>query len=82
MAERLNRCLGPVTALEPGEYTTRTASGEPAVCCKRCGGIFDLDIKAHPPSIGGIVGGGAVACPTVTCSFFDYLVLDAWQDER
>jgi hypothetical protein len=73
MAETLRRNLGPISHLDPGEYTLSTASGDPAVRCPKCGGISDLEIK--------VLAGGGVAdfwsCPFASCSFQSYLVLES-----
>lgn len=73
MALRLARNLGPVAALEPGEYTLETASGRPALRCPGCGGIDEL--------IGTISAGRlleAFRCATTTCSFHEWLELEAY----
>jgi hypothetical protein len=74
VALHIQRCLGPVGDLEPGQYTLETASGKPAVCCAGCGGISDV--------VGHVEPGGAVrsawTCPTATCSFLEWIVLEAF----
>jgi hypothetical protein len=73
----LRRNLGAVSCLEPGEYTVETATGGPALCCPSSGGVSDLDFEVHR--------GGRVSqiwsCPFASCSFVDYLDLEAWGEE-
>ena len=76
MGLRVNRNLGKVECLQPGEYTTETASGNAAVCCPVCGGISDIDPATHRTELDGRVV-PAWKCPTETCVLFDYLTLEA-----
>lgn len=73
MGQTLQRCLGPISHLDPGQYTLATASGDPAIRCPSCGGISDLEIK--------VLAGGVVeeiwSCPFAACSFQSYLVLES-----
>jgi hypothetical protein len=73
MAIRFARLLGPVTALEPGEYTLETASGRPAVRCPGCGSIDEVT---------GTISAGRVLeayrCETPTCSFHEWIELQGY----
>lgn len=77
MGLRLQRCLGPVGCLTPGQYTIETASGEPAVCCPGCSFVSDLDTGVH---VGGVVA-QIWSCPYAACSFCDYLTLESWGED-
>ncbi len=79
MGHVLNRALGPVAELQPGEYTTRTGPmlvGKCALRCRQCGGLDTLGEK-HT-----IDGAGRVTpswrCPTVTCGEVLWLTLESW----
>lgn len=73
MGRTLQRLLGPVRALDRGQYTTETVSGRPAICCPECGDISELD------DIHRILPGGLVTplWPCVECAFADWIVLEA-----
>lgn len=77
MGLRLQRNLGTAGALTPGQWTDRTASGAPAVCCPACGGVSEIE--------GPIDRSGTVnrrwTCPHISCSFRDWLSLEAWLEE-
>jgi hypothetical protein len=79
VAVRLQRHLGRVESLEPAQYTVETTTGLPAVCCPGCSTITDLTLK-HAIDEGGRVT-PAWKCPTETCSFFDYIVLEDFSEE-
>lgn len=79
MGERLNRHLGPVTSLLPGMYTTETTSGCAAVCCKQCGGIYDVPSTHTVDTEGRVVP--ALACPYEPCGFLDYVTLGDYREE-
>lgn len=77
MGQRLQRNLGPVTHLTPSQYTVETASGDPAICCPKCGGISDLEFSVL---VGGVVS-QIWSCPYVSCPFVDYLTLESYGEE-
>lgn len=77
MAHRLKRNLGPVGHLAPGEYTVETASGKPAACCPRCGGVSEIEFDVHRD--GRVTQ--IFSCPYACCPFQDYLDLEAWGEE-
>lgn len=73
----LLRHLGTADELEPGQYTTETASGGVAVACPGCGFASDLD---QTP-----LGEGTVPlvwrCPYErTCGWEGLLKLESWGD--
>lgn len=76
MGLRLQRLLAPVTALTPGQYTTETVHGGPAVCCPGCGEISDLP-ETHRILTGGVVS-PIWSCPSQRCPFVEFLTLDSW----
>lgn len=80
MGVRLRRNLGPVSHLEPGEYTTETRDEQPAICCPGCGGISDLDIDTHEAFVDGVVA-PIWACPFVSCPLIEFISLEAWREE-
>lgn len=71
MGRRLQRNLGPVRALTPGQWTFSDRDRIPTISCPACGAISEVD---------DIFGSGVVryrwACPVESCSFRDYLSLD------
>lgn len=69
------RNLGPVRALDRGEYTLETASGNPVVCCPECG---DYDELARMPAADGTFG--RWACPGRGCEFVRFIVLENAHD--
>jgi hypothetical protein len=73
VGERYARHLGPVTSLLPGQYTTETASGRPALSCKACGGIYDVDLATHAIDREGRIV-PALACPYV-CGSLGFVTL-------
>ncbi len=79
MGVRLQRHLGRVEQLLPGQYTVETASGRPAICCVGCGTISDL------PETHRVTGGGIVvpvwSCPSRACPFMDFLSFEAWGED-
>jgi hypothetical protein len=78
MGLRLQRSLGPLGDIKPGQY----AVDEPCVfvSCPACGCVDDVSVS-QPPDVGGVLGGGEWKCPTVTCSFKSFLSLDCWNEE-
>lgn len=76
MGLRLQRQLGPVQHLTPGQWTIETASGRPAIRCPACGGISDLD-EAHRVLTGGVVS-PIWSCPFASCAFQEFLSLEAY----
>lgn len=69
------RNLGPVQALQPGEWTLETASGRPALRCGACGGIYDLPETHRVDETGLVVP--ALRCEYV-CDAFAYVRLLEW----
>jgi len=74
MATRYKRNLGRVECLQPGEWTDRTVSGQPALCCIGCGAIYDLPAKFRIEDAGRVVP--ALHCIDICCSQFDYVTLE------
>lgn len=74
MGARLQRNLGPVSHLEPGEYTVETRDELPAVSCPACGGISEIEFGVH---VGGVVS-QIWSCHYASCPFVDYLTLESW----
>jgi hypothetical protein len=78
MGLRLSRHLGPVESLDRGQWTDRTASGEPALSCPHCARVQDVrhEVTAH----------GVVLlrwmCEAPSCSFLDWLTLDSFAMEE
>lgn len=73
------RNLGPVPALEPGEWTLETASGRPAIRCGSCGGIYDLPETHRVDETGFVVP--ALRCEYVPCDAYAYVRLLNYSDE-
>lgn len=71
-ATTYERQLGPVTALRPQQWTDATASGRVAICCRNCGGIYDLP-ETHRVDDGLIVP--ALRCEFTPCGVFEYVRL-------
>ena len=65
---------GPVETMDVKTWTIRTASGQAALRCPICGGIFEVVRFADP-----IKGLATVRCPWACCSFFEHIKLDDWQ---
>lgn len=76
MAIRLQRHLGPVASIEPGQWTAETASGKPAVCCPACSSVDEIP--------GEVAADGAVAnayrCESGECPFMEWLVLESFNE--
>lgn len=79
VGKTLQRLLGPVRALDRGQYTTETATGRPAVCCPSCGDITELD-ETHRVLPGGLVS-PIWMCSLPSCGFADFLVLEAADED-
>jgi len=62
---------GPVEQLDAAEYTLRTASGRPCVCCPLCERRFEIVTPIASD------GTATVVCPW-WCSFRDEIKLDDW----
>lgn len=77
MAQTLQRNLGPVSHLTAKQYTVETATGDPVVCCPKCGGLSDLELGVH---VGGVVA-EEWKCPCVGCPFKAFLHLESWGEE-
>ena len=86
MGLRFNRCLGPVEALQPKEYTIETASGLIAVCCE-CGGISDVP-PTHEPlkDKHGRYRSDRLrlvwSCPYEPCPIWDHLTLESLMEDE
>lgn len=80
MGLRIERCLGTVYDPQPRQWTDRTASEQPTIRCPECGAVVDLDRNLY-----GVSENGTVAprwqCGTATCSFRDWIVLEAFGEE-
>jgi hypothetical protein len=74
---RLQRHLGALGSIDPGQY----AVDKPCifVSCPACGCVDDISVT-HEVNIGGVVA-PRWKCPTVTCSFHEFLSLDCWNEE-
>lgn len=74
MALRLQRHLGSVATIEPGQWTAETASGRPAVCCPACSSVDEV--------LSVVLPGGAVAlayrCESGECAFHEWIELEAF----
>lgn len=72
MGTRFDRYLGEATRLSAKEWSSETASGQPAYCCPAigCGQIAEVDPTE-------ITGNGIVlrrrVCANEGCGFADYL---------
>lgn len=75
----MQRCLGPATALTSGQWTDRTASGNPALACPDCGQIDEV----KPHEIDKLSGRLRYrwACPAQCCGCIEFLVLEAFNEE-
>lgn len=73
------RNLGPVGHLSPQEWTDRTASGDPVLCCAECGGLQEIP-RTHRVEDGGLIV-PALRCETVTCPRYLYVRLEAWGED-
>lgn len=73
MAIRLQRHLGPVASIEPGQWTAETASGKPAICCPACSCVYEIP---------GHIDMGKVAlaylCQSGECPFYEWIELEAY----
>lgn len=76
MAIRLQRHLGAVSSIEPGQWTAETASGLPAVCCPACSAVDEIH--------GWIETNGKVAlayrCESGECPFYEWIELEAFSE--
>lgn len=77
---KYERSLGPWNALEQGEWTDQTASGDVAVSCARCSQIFGIDPSTHRIEADGFVV-PAVKCESKACGEFGYIRLMNYADE-
>lgn len=81
MGARLQRHLGPIATMDPGQWTSDPARHRTGtmitvfVGCPACGGVHELE--AHRVQQGGAVL-GAWTCPTATCSFQEFIDLEGW----
>jgi hypothetical protein len=79
MGCRLNRHLGTVHTMLPGQFTIRTASGNPAVSCPVCGTIYEIPATHRWDEGGRVVP--ALKCADPACSFLEYVELGAINEE-
>lgn len=79
MGARLQRHLGPVQSLLPGQWTAETASGKEALCCPSCGHIADIEYPHEVEKYGRVKF--RWACPSQSCSFAEFLILEAHNEE-
>ncbi len=81
MGDVLQRHLGGVADLDPGQYTTagckEIVDAQVLVRCSSCGGFDWLDGDYEIQIDGRVVP--AWTCPTATCSRRLWLVLEAWK---
>lgn len=77
MGLTIRRNLGPVSHLEPEEYTVETVYGDPALRCPSCGGISDLDLDTYEVFRDGTVAPRWV-CPFASCPLVEFISLEAW----
>ena len=75
MPIRIEPHEGTVETMGVATWTILTASGKPAVRCPCCGGVFDILTPIE------LDGTATIACPW-SCSFFDAVLLDAWEPPR
>lgn len=84
MAVRLQRFLGRIDGLDPGQFMTDPLVHTPGmmistiICCPGCSFITPLS-EHYEVEKGGLVT-PAFTCPSETCSFFDWLELSGWGD--
>jgi hypothetical protein len=80
VGKTLQRLLGPVRALDAGQWTdgSHSASGRPVLACPDCGERDEID-----PA--WILESGRLryvwACPSERCAFRDFLMLEAWREQ-
>lgn len=79
MSVRINRHLGPANTLDAKQWTDRTASGLPAICCPGCAAVADLSPVYSVNAQSGRVGPGRWSCDG--CSFRDYIELEAFGED-
>jgi len=72
MPVRIEHHDGPIDTLEVATYTVRTATGRPMLRCPACGGFFEILTPIE------LDGTATITCPW-SCSFFDEVLLDAWE---
>lgn len=85
VSAKYERWLGPWTSLQPAQWTDQTPSGDPAVCCARCGTIFEINLSTHrvdrvESSPHGLVV-PAIKCDDDACGEFGYIRLMNFADE-
>jgi hypothetical protein len=91
MGRRLQRLLGGTHQLIPGQYTTDPlypssfVEREVFICCPQCGGIERVTNEYLVDVAGQLIprtpmASAAWKCPTATCGFFEYILLESWND--
>lgn len=63
----------PTPRLQPGEWTKETASGRPALACRCCGSVQEIDDRYRLVDGDRVVP--AFSCETETCSAYEYVRL-------
>lgn len=85
MGNRLQRHLGPIATMDPGQWTSdplRHRVGTMLtvfVRCPACAGVHELEANRVARD-GGVVP--AWECPTVTCSFKAFVTLEGWGEPQ
>lgn len=80
MGSRLNRNLGPVSALVAKEWTSETATGIPAICCPGCEAIVDFDVAAYQITHEGVIA-PKWSCGFPSCSYREWITLGDFGEE-
>lgn len=83
MGRRLQRYLGAIYELSPGQFVTDPDFASDVdgpvvfVCCPGCGAVARLD--EYKVDVGGRVT-PIWTCQTVTCSLREWLELESWRE--
>ncbi len=75
MGQVINRHLGTVATVEPGQYC-KTSDGLAIVSCPSCGGV-DIIAEDHAIDPAGRVV-PCWSCPTENCPMLDWIFLESW----
>ena len=75
MAQTFARWLGPVDDLPTGMHTVNTPNDRAVICCPQCGEKYELPRGVGVDPVGRT--SVAVHCPATTCSFWEFVILDA-----
>lgn len=68
------RSDAPARELQPGEWSAETASGHPALACRSCGSVQEIDERYRLVDGDRVVP--AFSCEDVTCSAYEYVRLE------